>query len=105
MNLDTSTALAFVAEGSPIRHQLKAIVAGQTMVMTRTAEQEFVQIVSASGGPLEQARAIRFLSRAQVIPDAPSPRAQALTTTRQLQTNDIIILGTGDARGMVTLTA
>jgi hypothetical protein len=105
MNLDTSTALAFVAEGSSIRHQLKAIVTGKTMVMTGTAEHEFVQIVSASGGPLEQARALRFLSRVQVIPDAPSPRAQALTPTKQLQANDIIILGTGDARGIITLTA
>src|SRR5262249_27899643 len=97
--------VTFVSEGSLVRHQLKAVVAGKTMVMTRTAEQEFVQIVSASGGPLEKARAVRFLSRVQVVPAAPSARAQALSATNTLQATDITVRGTGDALGATTLTA
>jgi hypothetical protein len=29
IDLDTNTAIAFVAEGSPVRHQLKAFVGNQ----------------------------------------------------------------------------
>jgi hypothetical protein len=104
INLDTSTAISFVAEGSTVRHQVKTRVAGKSMVMTTTAEQEFVRTVTNVGGPREQARAIRFLARVRVIPDQPSGRALALTPTRNLGWNDIVIFGTGDALGIDTLT-
>jgi hypothetical protein len=57
------------------------------------------------GGPLEQARAQRLLNRVDIIPDAPSARAAGLTPTRNLDINDIKILGTGDRLGVATLTA
>ncbi len=40
-----------------------------------------------------------------LIPDNPSSRALSLQPTRRLQENDIIILGTGDELGIVTMTA
>jgi hypothetical protein len=104
INLDTGAALSFVAEGSSIRQQLKAAVQGKTMIMAETALREFERIVLTYGGPIEQARAARFLTRVTRVPDAPSARAQALRPTRNLEATDILILGTGDARGAVTLT-
>jgi predicted nucleic acid-binding protein len=105
INLDTSTAISFVAEGSTVRHQLKAFVQNQQLVMAQTAFDEFVNIVKYSGGSVEQARADRLLQRVTVIPDHPSIAAQALQPTRSLDVNDIIILGTGDQMGFVTMTA
>ncbi len=105
INLDTNTAVAFVAEGSSVRPLLRTAVAGKALVMTATAEQEFREIVAACGGPREQSRAARFLARVQVVPDNPSARAKALTPTRSLELNDIVILGTGDALGVATMTA
>ncbi|MEX0269063.1 DUF1308 domain-containing protein [Leptolyngbyaceae cyanobacterium UHCC 1019] len=105
INLDTNTAIAFVAEGSTVRHQLKAFVQDQQLVMAKTAFDEFVNIVKYSGGSSEQARANRFLQRVTVVPDNPSISAQALQPTRSLDPNDIIILGTGDHMGIITMTA
>jgi hypothetical protein len=105
INLDTNTAIAFVAEGSPVRHQLKAFVGNQQLVMVQTAFNEFSRIIEASGGSVEQARADRFLQRITVIPDNPSAVAQALQPTRRIGVSDIIILGTGDRMGIVTITA
>ena len=105
LNLDTGTALAFIAQDSPVRYQLQTYVQGQQMIMTQTAFNEFANIVQQIGGALEQARASRFLQRVTIIPDNPSARALNLQPTRRLGINDIIILGTGDELGIVTMTA
>jgi len=105
INLDTNTAIAFVAEGSTVRYQLRAFVQNQQLLMAQTAFHEFVNIIKYSGGALEQERASRFLNRIMVVPDNPSIAAQALQPTRSLDHNDIIILGTGDQMGVVTMTA
>jgi hypothetical protein len=104
-NLDTSTAVAFVSEGSPVRTLLKGFVQGKPLVMTETAAREFQIIVAGFAGPLEQARALRLLTRVTVVPDGPSARALALRPTKGLGANDIIILGTGDQLGIVSMTA
>ena len=104
-NIDTGTAIAFIAEDSPIRFQLRAIVGNQTLLMCRTAITEFINIAFTIGGQSEQARANRFLKRVQTIPDSPSNRAINLNPTRKLGQEDIIILGTGDKLGVITLTA
>lgn len=105
INLDTGTCLAFISEGSPIRSQLKTYVQGQQLVMTQTAFDEFTNIVQQIGGASEQERANQFLQRITVIADDPSSRALNLQPTRKLGTHDIIILGTGDRLGIVTMTA
>lgn len=105
VNLDTNTAIAFVAEGSPVRHQLKAFVNNQQLVMVQTAYDEFLRIIHASGGSTEQERAERFLQRVTIVPDNPSSAAQTLKPTRRIGAKDIIILGTGDQMGIVTMTA
>lgn len=105
INLDTNTAIAFVAEGSTVRHQLKAFVQNQQLVMAQTAFDEFINIIQISGGILEEERARRFLDRVIVVPDNLSIAAQTLQPTRSLDPNDIIILGTGDQMGIVTMTA
>jgi predicted nucleic acid-binding protein len=105
INLDTNTAIAFIAQESPIRQQLRTVVQNQQLVMTQTAFDEFRNIVSYLAGTLEQARATRFLKRIRVVPDQLSLNAQVLKSTRSLDPNDIIILGTGDQMGIVTLTA
>jgi hypothetical protein len=104
VNLDTSSAIAFVMEGSTIRAQLKAYVQGRSMLLCMTAEREFRTAVGRYGGPLEQARAGRLLARVTIVPDGPSPRAAALRPTNHLGLEDIIIFGTGDALGVVTTT-
>jgi hypothetical protein len=104
LNIDAGAAVSFIAEGSSARHGMKALVAGRSMVMAATAEEEFREIVAAFAGPREQSRALRFLGRVRLVPDGPSARAQALTPTGNLEWNDIVILGTGDALGLVTMT-
>jgi Protein of unknown function (DUF1308) len=105
INIDTGTAIAFIAEGSPVRNELRIVVQNQQIVMAQTAFGEFTVIVQRIGGLLEQARARRFLMRLQCIADNPSPRALNLKQTRSLGANDIIILGTGDNLDIMTITA
>lgn len=105
VNLDTVSAVAFIAEGSVVRYLLQQYIQEQQMVMTQTAFNEFTAIVQQIGGVLEQARASRFLQRITIIYDNPSPRALKLQPTRKLGVNDIIILGTGDRLGIITITA
>ena len=105
LNLDTGTAIAFIAEGSTLRFQLHTYVGNRLLLMTRTAIIEFISIAFTIGGSLEQARANRFLKRVDIIPDSLSERASNLKPTRRLGEQDIIILGTGDNLGIITLTA
>ncbi|MBD2450135.1 DUF1308 domain-containing protein [Nostoc sp. FACHB-152] len=105
VNLDTVTAIAFIAEGSSVRYLLRQYINAQKMLMTQTAFGEFTNIVKSIGGILEQDRARRFLQKVTIIPDNPSPRALNLQPTRRLGISDIIILGTGDQLGIVTTTA
>jgi len=105
INLDTNTAVAFIAEGSPVRYELRVFVNNQQMIMTQTAFDEFINIVQYSAGSLGQIRASRFLQKVIVVPDNSSSRSQKLKPTRSLDPNDIIILGTGDQMGIVTMTA
>ncbi len=48
INLDIGTAIAFVAEESPILYQLQSYVKNQSMVMTQTAIAELRNIVQTS---------------------------------------------------------
>ncbi len=105
INLDTNTAIAFIAENSPLRFELKQYVAGCELVMTQAAMEEFKAIVKYSAGVKEKARSLRFLHRVRMIPNAMSEAAQSLRPTRQLGEEDIMILGTGDRLGIVTMTA
>lgn len=91
INLDTNTAIAFIAEASTIRQQLRAFVTDQQLVMAQTAFNEFINIVQKSGGISEQARANRFLQRVTIVSDNISVGAQTLRPTRNLDANDIII--------------
>jgi hypothetical protein len=72
------------------------------MLLCATADWEFRDAVGRYGGPLEQARARRFLARVTPVPDGPSSRTAALRPTKNLGLEDIIIFGTGDAFGVVT---
>ena len=105
VNLDTSGATGFVAEGSAVRGLLKAYVQGRAMLMCATAEAEFLRAVRLQAGPFETARAARFLARIARVPDGPSARVMALRATKKVHGPDKIIFGTGDALGVVTATA
>lgn len=105
LNLDTGTAITLIAENSPIRFSLRSYIGGHSLIMTRTAVTEFISIAFTIGGVSEQARANRFFKRIQTVPDSPSQRALNLRPTRRIGEQDIIILGTGDRLGIVTLTA
>lgn len=105
INLDTGTAIAFIADNSPIRYQLKNYVQTKQLVMTVTAFSELKNIVRIIAGIREKTRAKAFKERLIIIPDDPSSRSLNLTPNRKLGENDIIILGTGDRLGIVTMTA
>jgi len=105
INLDASTGIALVSEGSSARMVIKAAVAKKQLVMTVTAEAEFRQLISQFAGPLESARAIRLLGRIAIIADNPSARAQRLRPTNNLEPTDIIVFGTGDRLGIITTTS
>ena len=73
INLDTNTAIAFIAEDSTVRHTLREFVKGQQLVMAQTALNEFINIVQRSAGVSEQARANRFLQRVMTpFPSSPN---------------------------------
>ena len=105
LNLDTGTAISFIGEGSLQRYLLRSYVDHESMIMTATALTEFRSIVENIAGDREKARAERFLQKVQIIADNPSDKALNLKPTRKLGENDIIILGTGDKLGIITLTA
>jgi uncharacterized protein RhaS with RHS repeats len=104
VNIDTGSASAFVSQNSPVRHSLKSELNGRQMVMTETAAKEFSQMIKVAG-PQETARANRFLSRVEIIPDNPSARAQLLTETKKVGANDKVIFGTGDNLSIPTMTS
>lgn len=101
-NLDTNTAIALVAQDSPVRQAIRSSLAGQELGMTQTAANELRSIVGAVGGPLEQARAVELLRRVNIIADNPSARVAGLRLTKSIQANDRIIFGTGDQLGIPT---
>ena len=105
INLDASSAVAFVSEGSPVRAQPKAFVRGRKIVMCATAHRQFRNIVATIAGTRESARASRLLNQLALIPDAPSARSVILRPTNNLDTEDIMIFGTGDALGAITMTS
>jgi hypothetical protein len=105
VNLDASTGIALVSEGSPARMAIKTAIAGKRMVMTETAEHEFRQLIAQFAGQVENARALRLLGRVTIVPDDPSTRAQRLRPTNNLEPTDIIVFGTGDRRGIITTTS
>jgi hypothetical protein len=104
LNLDASTGVSLVSEGSPARVAIKTALAGKRMLMTETAEREFRQLVSRFAGPIEMARAARFLA-VTIIPDDPSARARRLRPTNNLEPTDIIVFGTGDMLGIAATTS
>ena len=87
VNLDTSTGIAFISEGSPVRDRLREYIGEQQMVMAQTAFDEFTNIIQNIGGTLETARSNRFLRRITIISDNPSSRSLNLETTRKLGAN------------------
>src|SRR3712207_5464759 len=103
INIDTVSAISFISEGSRVRHLLKAVVSGKQMVMTQTAIDEFKNAFKVAG-PIEQARAISFLSRVNIIADDPSVRALGLVLTKKVGNNDRLIFGTADKLGIQTVT-
>lgn len=72
--------------------------------MTQSALGEVTNIVGKTGGPLEQARLAELLKRVTVIPDGVSSGFSGARVTGNIGANDIQIFGTGDARGLMTLT-
>lgn len=104
INIDTVSAISFISESSTVRHLLKAVVSGKQMVMTQTAVDEFKNVLKVAG-PIEQARAINFLNRVNIIADDPSVRALGLVLTKKVGSNDKLIFGTGDKLGIQTVTA
>jgi hypothetical protein len=105
VNLDTSGATGFVAEGSPVRGLLKAYVQGKTILMCSAAKAEFLNAVPLKAGPRERARSNRFLNRVRFVPDGPSLRVMGLRGTKTIRNPDRIIFGTGDALGIITVTS
>ncbi|WP_071592042.1 DUF1308 domain-containing protein [Baaleninema simplex] len=105
INLDTCAAIALIGEGSPVRYTLRQYIQEKPMVLTQTALREFRAILETVGGESEKRRGENLLQRVNIVPDRPSARALRLKPTRRIGENDIIILGTGDCLGAVTLTS
>ncbi len=105
INIDTGTAVSTVSQNSPVRHQIKDTVKGKQMVMTKTAEKEFDNIVDDIAGQQEKARAARFKEKVKIINDDPSDRAKNLKVTKKVGAEDKIIFGTGDKKNITTVTA
>lgn len=117
VNVDTGSAVALTSEatattapraGSPVlpvtdRASVEAIVAGRPTVMTRSAVTEF-QTNARSAGPLERANIFDFLARTRIIADAPNPAVSGLRTSGSIGIVDRIIFGTGQTRGLPTMT-
>ncbi len=105
VNLDAGSVRGLIAEGSPIRHQIRNMIGNRQIVMTQTAADEALDAASRLAGPKEQERFLRFLDRVEIISDNPSQRALNLKTTRKVGDADKIIFGTADNMGIQTITS
>lgn len=117
VNVDTGSAVALTSEasttvaprpGSPVlpatdRASVEAIVGGRPTVMTRSAATEF-QTNARSAGPTERGNIFDFLARTRIIADDPNAAVSGLTTSKSIGLVDKIIFGTGQSRGIPTLT-
>jgi hypothetical protein len=72
--------------------------------VTQTASDEFVIGVLRYANTAEYFKAVVWLSAAAEIPDDPSDRALALRRTKTVLDKDIIVFGTGDEWGLVTVS-
>jgi hypothetical protein len=104
--LDSSTARAIASDtDSAVRSRLLAQIGDRSMVMTRTAADEFQSAVSRLAGPMEKTAADDLMSQVSVVADNPGARAAALSVTRGIGANDISVFGTADRLGITIFTS
>ncbi len=101
LNVDTGTARAII-EGSS--SEIDSLIANKKLFMSQTAVDELNDYASRYN---KQSDVSNFMSNynVSVVPDNPSARASALTTTKKVGESDKIIFGTGDQMGMPTITS
>ncbi|XP_033107651.1 UPF0415 protein C7orf25 homolog [Anneissia japonica] len=78
---------------------------GKRLFACKTAVEGFKDNVNTVGGPTEQARAERLLSKVTVMDDCISTRTQEHIWSNKIKERSKIIFGTGDFYEMVTLSA
>ena len=104
VNVDTGSAVALTsAAPTTNRASVETIVGGRPTVMTRSAATEF-QTNVRSAGPTERGNVFDFLARTRIIADDPSAAVSGLTPSKSIGLVDKIIFGTGQSRGIPTLT-
>jgi len=89
---------------------MNALLVAKQPVATRTALAEFTGGAYNTAGPNEKLLVAIFLSGVQPIPDTPSARVmnlniQSKSLQKKLGYRDRVILGTGDALGIQTITS
>ena len=84
---------------------LQKYLAGKYVMVCQTVVREFNAIVEQVAGAEEKKRAIELLASLHVVPDAPTPRAQALAESGRIKPRQKVVFGTGATYGAVTLTA
>jgi RHS repeat-associated protein len=106
-NLDANTlqTLSTIRPAAiPTQIELNLFLFGRRLFVTQTASDEFVIGVLRYANTGEYFKAVLWLGQAAEIPDDPSDRALALRRTRTVKDKDIIVFGTGDKYGLITVS-
>ena len=110
VNLDTGSAVALVSADTSApaiiaRTTVETLLRSSDPIMTRTAVVEFFRQVVTIAGPQERRAAASLMTQVKEVPDDPSDRVRSLRYTRSIKEPDILIFGTGDRHGIITVTA
>ncbi|XP_062578859.1 UPF0415 protein C7orf25 homolog [Saccostrea cucullata] len=89
----------------PVLPKLKKFLQGKTMLVCKTALEDFQSILDTLGGQKEKERAKELLSQVTVVNDDPSERTVEMPYSLKIKERSKVIFGTGDKLQAVTVTA
>ncbi|XP_015511997.2 UPF0415 protein C7orf25 homolog [Neodiprion pinetum] len=129
LNLDVSTLLAYVTNmvnghthfkyreplltmqaewerSRPVKPILDQIFQGKTLIVCRTAYDNFTNIIRVIGGPNESRRSKEFMRKVTIVPDDPCDRImKALPLGGRIKDRSRLVFATGENMKSITVSA
>lgn len=90
---------------SPALRIVTAFIEGKQLLVSHSAMNQFLEIVSKVAGPCEQERAKFWRESVSLVPDAPSDRVHGLRRSSRIRDFNCVVFGTADNLRIVTLSA
>jgi hypothetical protein len=128
LNLDVSTLLAYVTNMSngcnnyiyreplltqqaemerrrPIKPILEDLFRNKELLVSRTAYNNFMNIIDVIGGPKETQRAHELLKKTQIVDDLPTGRIMGLRLGGRIKDRSRLVFATGENMKSITVSA